>query len=120
MSEVLRLLPPAKLNLALRVVGRRPDGYHELETVFCAIDLCDELIARRSDGLRLTVVQESGRGLPVPDGDDNLVLRAARAVLDALGRTDEGLEFHLVKRIPAGGGLGGGSSDAAAALRLAA
>ena len=48
MSRALRLQPPAKLNLALRVVGRRPDGFHELETVFCAIDVRDELIARRS------------------------------------------------------------------------
>ena len=120
MSRALRLQPPAKLNLGLRVVGRRPDGFHELETVFCAIDLRDELIARRSaGGLRLTLVRESSQGLPVAAGEDNLVLRAARAVVDRLGRTDAGLEFRLVKRIPAGGGLGGGSSDAAAALRLA-
>ena len=117
----LQLAAPAKVNLYLRVVGRRADGYHELETVFHAVDLVDEVTAeRRSEpGVSLEVVGGSGTGLPVAAGDDNLVVRAGRAFLAAAPTILGGLRFHLRKRIPAGGGLGGGSSDAAAALLLA-
>lgn len=103
---------PAKVNLSLRILGRRDDGYHELETVFQAIDLWDELDATESDRLTLRC---DAAGLPV-DGT-NLVLRAARALQDRCGR-DAGAEFFLRKSIPVGGGLGGGSADAAAALIL--
>ncbi len=112
--------PPAKVNLYLRVVGKRPDGYHELETVFHAIDLRDDLYAERTDepGVVLELESDCGTGLAVAAGDDNLVVRAARAFLEAAG-VEGGLRYRLRKRIPAGGGLGGGSSDAAAALSLA-
>lgn len=119
MTGALRLPAPAKVNLALRVLGRRPDGFHELETIFQAIDLQDELVIApgTAPGVTLEVVAVTGRGLPVAAGDDNLVVRAARAVLARVRRETE-IRFRLLKRIPAGGGLGGGSSDAAAALRL--
>jgi 4-diphosphocytidyl-2-C-methyl-D-erythritol kinase len=99
---------PAKLTLSLRVTGVRADGYHELDAEMVTIDLADELDFADGDGL--TIV--GGAGLPVTDGDDNLVRRALRAV----GRT---AHVTLTKRIPAGGGLGGGSADAAAVLRWA-
>ncbi len=122
MNDAALWLPaPAKINLGLRVLGRRPDGYHELDTVFHALALADDLVAARTDepGVTLDLAASGATsGLPVAAGDDNLVVRAGRAFLDALGARG-GLRFWLEKRIPAGGGLGGGSSDAAAALRLA-
>lgn len=100
---------PAKLTLSLRVTGVRPDGYHLVDAEMVSIDLVDTLTFTEGDGLE---VEEAATGLPVPATDDNLVRRA----LAAVGRT---ARVHLVKRIPAGGGLGGGSSDAAAVLRWA-
>jgi 4-diphosphocytidyl-2-C-methyl-D-erythritol kinase len=114
----LALRAPAKVNLVLRVLGRREDGYHELETVFHALALGDLLLGRLAeDGLELTIDSRCDVGSPVEATPENLVLRAARAFYGALGR-EGGARFHLRKRIPAGGGLGGGSSDAAAALRI--
>lgn len=112
------LLPAhAKLNLVLRVLGRRPDGYHELETLFHQLELHDDLWAERGGTApRLSVTADDPRDL-VAAGEDNLVLRAAAAFAAAAG-IDGGVRFHLHKRIPNGAGLGGGSSDAAAALRL--
>lgn len=100
---------PAKLTLSLRVTGVRADGYHLVDAVMVSLDLADTLTFGPGDGLE---VEEAGTGLPVPATDDNLVRRA----LAAVGRT---AAVHLVKRIPAGGGLGGGSADAAAVLRWA-
>jgi 4-diphosphocytidyl-2-C-methyl-D-erythritol kinase len=102
---------PAKLNLMLRVTGRRADGYHLLQTVFRFIDTGDTVwIRRRSDGA-ITRARE----LPgVPESDD-LSLRAARALKAATG-TRFGADIHVDKRLPMGGGLGGGSSDAATTL----
>ncbi|MCK9563158.1 MAG: 4-(cytidine 5'-diphospho)-2-C-methyl-D-erythritol kinase [Bacteroidales bacterium] len=108
---MLRLPAPAKLNLFLHITGRRTDGYHTLQTLFQLLDYGDELgFAPRTDGeLRLL------DPLPgVPDSD-NLVLRAAHALRRATGCA-LGADIALVKRLPAGGGLGGGSSDAATAL----
>ena len=100
---------PAKLNLFLHVLGRRPDGYHELQTVFRLIDFSDRVgIAPRADG----ELRFSG-----PFGDDNLCLRAARLLKRHTG-TPLGAELALEKRIPVGGGLGGGSSDAASVLMV--
>ena len=98
---------PAKLNLFLHVLGKRPDGYHELQTVFRLIDFSDRVgVAPREDGnLRF-----SGAF-----GDDNLCLRAARLLKDETGCA-LGAELTLEKRLPVGGGLGGGSSDAATVL----
>ena len=102
---------PAKLNLFLHVVGRRADGYHLLQTVFRFIDLCDTLhFEVRSDGL-------IGRAADLPGvpEDQDLTVRAARALQKATG-TRQGAQISLEKRIPQGGGLGGGSSDAASVL----
>lgn len=112
----LHLPAPAKLNLVLRVLGRRPDGYHELSTLFHAIDLCDELWAEPAAESTLTVLA-GGPRTDVDTGPANLVLQAVRA-FQAAARAGRGLRIVLHKRIPMGAGLGGGSSDAAATLRL--
>ena len=102
---------PAKLNLFLHVTGRRTDGYHELQTLFQLIDLCDHLgIEMRADGL---IERREGPREVEPDSD--LTLRAARALKAAAG-TRLGASIRVLKRIPVGGGLGGGSTDAATAL----
>ena len=95
----------AKINWALRITGKRADGFHDLETVFQTISLHDELTFNLSDRLSLTCDDPS-----IPVDESNLVMRAARAV----GSPPVAIELH--KRIPAGGGLGGGSSNAATTL----
>jgi len=107
----------AKLNLVLRVVGRRADGYHLLETLFHALELHDDVALARADGGITLDVTADEPSLHVPPGPDNLVQRALAALLERT-RDGGGFRAHLHKRIPHGGGLGGGSSDAAAALRL--
>lgn len=103
---------PAKLNLFLHVVGRRPDGYHQLQTVFRFIDLYDHLdFERTSDG----EIVRGGVGLAGLPEDQDLVLRAARLLQQSTGAR-YGARIRYRKRIPAGGGLGGGSSDAATTL----
>ena len=102
---------PAKINLFLHVVGRRPDGYHLLETAFRFVDLCDTLhFESRADGIISRAYE-----LPGVSEDQDLVVRAARALQRATG-TRAGARIGLDKRIPQGGGLGGGSSDAATTL----
>jgi 4-diphosphocytidyl-2-C-methyl-D-erythritol kinase len=102
---------PAKLNLMLHIVGRRADGYHELQTVFQIIDLCDRLeIHARDDGQ----IRRIAGPADVAEADD-LTVRAARALQAATG-TPLGAEISVEKNIPLGGGLGGGSSDAATTL----
>lgn len=108
----LRLRAPAKVNLFLKVLGRRPDGFHEIETVVQSVALHDDLeLTVGGDGIRLEVDDPRLQADPT-----NLVWRAARALLPecAPGR---GLAMRLKKRIPIAAGLGGGSSDAAAALK---
>ena len=101
---------PAKLNLFLHVTGRRPDGYHLLQSVFVLIDWCDTLhVERRSDGRLLR--HDLGATLPA----DDLSLRAARALQQASGTT-LGADLSMLKQVPWGAGLGGGSSDAASTL----
>ncbi len=110
---------PAKINLALRVLGRRPDGYHELASVMARLSLSDslelEIGGRGEDELR----SRSEFTLP-PDFDSpsNLILRAVAAFRRQLGWPDAAVRVKLYKRIPLGGGLGGGSADAAAALAI--
>jgi len=102
---------PAKLNLFLHVTGRRADGYHELQTLFQLIDLADTVtIAVREDGLIERPVGPARVG-----AETDLSVRAARALQQATG-TRQGATLGLAKRIPIGGGLGGGSSDAATVL----
>jgi 4-diphosphocytidyl-2-C-methyl-D-erythritol kinase len=103
---------PAKLNLFLHVVGRRVDGYHLLQTVFRFIDLADTLrFEPRDDGRIVLATPTPG----VPD-EQNLIVRAATALKVGVGKTALGATLHLEKHIPMGGGLGGGSSDAATTL----
>jgi 4-diphosphocytidyl-2-C-methyl-D-erythritol kinase len=104
---------PAKINLALRVLGVREDGYHELDTIFQAIDLWDELEARPAARLRLDCDDAA-----VPTDGANLVIRAAELLLERAGGEPRGALFTLRKRIPVQAGLGGGSSDAAGTLLL--
>lgn len=106
---------PAKINLGLRVLGRRGDGFHEILTVYQAVGLWDEIEAREDEGIRL----ETDRA-DLPTGKDNLVVRAAVALREACGAKRAGVRMHLRKRIPVQGGMGGGSSDAAGALVLLA
>ncbi|WP_207937204.1 4-(cytidine 5'-diphospho)-2-C-methyl-D-erythritol kinase [Pseudomonas sp. 51_B] len=107
----LTLPAPAKLNLWLHILGRRPDGYHELETVFQFLDHGDELrFARREDG----VIRLHGEIESVPH-DSNLIVRAARKLQEESG-TGLGADIWLTKVLPMGGGIGGGSSDAATTL----
>jgi 4-diphosphocytidyl-2-C-methyl-D-erythritol kinase len=102
---------PAKLNLFLHITGRRGDGFHDLQTVFQLIDLADEIqIQVRSDG----VIERRAGAEGVP-AEADLVVRAARA-LQAVSGSALGATLSVVKRIPMGGGLGGGSSDAATVL----
>lgn len=102
---------PAKLNLFLHVTGRRPDGYHELQTLFQLVDLCDTVaIEVREDGR----IERLGGPEDIP-AEQDLTVRAARALQAASG-TPLGASLRVFKRIPVGGGLGGGSTDAATAL----
>ena len=104
---------PAKLNLSLRVLGRRADGYHELDTVFQAIDMWDRVHGTLAPALELVCDHPD-----VPSGPDNLAWRAADLLRRRLGRPDLGASLRIDKAIPVQGGLGGGSSDAAGALLL--
>lgn len=108
----IRVFAPCKLNLYLDVLGKRPDGFHNIETIFEKIDLKDEIIIR-----------EKGRGLKVKatpsncgQGKDNIVYKAAEALFKEAG-VALNLDIEIKKRIPVSAGLGGGSSDAASALR---
>ncbi|WP_020202659.1 MULTISPECIES: 4-(cytidine 5'-diphospho)-2-C-methyl-D-erythritol kinase [Cupriavidus] len=102
---------PAKLNLFLHVTGRRPDGYHTLQTVFQLVDWSDTLDFRRRDDGRIERVTE----VPGVPADSDLIVRAARALQQA-GGTAFGADIAIDKRLPMGGGIGGGSSDAATTL----
>lgn len=121
----VRVLAPAKLNPWLEVLGRRDDGYHELVTTLLALELSDELEARTSDrpGVRLELLGPCASP-DVPRDRSNLACAAAQALLSAAidagaCARERGLELRLVKNVPSQAGLGGGSSDAAAALLAA-
>jgi 4-diphosphocytidyl-2-C-methyl-D-erythritol kinase len=110
-------LAPAKVNLTLRVLGRRSDGYHELESLVAFAQFGDALTLQPGEKLDLRV--DGPTAAQAGSATDNLVLRATRALAERVPDLTLG-EFVLTKRLPAGAGLGGGSSDAAAALRLLA
>ncbi len=105
---------PAKINLTLDVVGRREDGYHLIESVMQAIDLCDRITVRPIESPGSVVL--TCRDERVPAGPDNTVVRAAAAFFAGCGQTNPGVEIALHKRIPMQAGLAGGSSDAAGTL----
>ena len=111
MSNHLELLAPAKINLFLHVTGRRPNGYHELQSVFQLVDWCDRLCFSTID--RDTIIRHGGDPAVPPEKD--LVVRAAQ-LLKSHTNYPYGVEIHLEKNIPIGAGLGGGSSDAATVL----
>ena len=104
---------PAKVNLSLRILGKRPDGFHELDTRMVRISLADSIRCEAGEpgsGLRFTCDDPS-----LPTDESNLVVKAVRGVEQAVGRSLD-LRIHLTKRVPHGAGLGGGSSDAASVL----
>ncbi len=112
--RLLRAYAPAKINLGLEVVRRRRDGYHDIETIFQTIDFSDELVFHESaepGSFRLDI-----QGVKAPEGSDNLVAQAWSLMREKAGKSPRGLRLELLKRIPLGAGLGGGSSDAAAML----
>jgi len=111
-------LAPAKLNLVLEVLGPRPDGYHEIDTVFQEIALADRVTVSfgRADGVTVSGPYAAG----TPCDATNLAWRAAERLAARAGTTTAGLSIHLHKEIPPAGGLGGGASDAAAVLKLLA
>jgi 4-diphosphocytidyl-2-C-methyl-D-erythritol kinase len=111
------LRAPAKINLTLRVIGRRADGYHELESLIAFGGICDWLAFEPGDDLTIEIF--GPRASEVGAADKNLVVRAARSLALHIPELRLG-RFVLLKRLPAAGGLGGGSADAAAALRLLA
>ena len=113
MNQTISERAPAKVNLALQLTGRRDDGYHLLDSLITFLDLEDTLHVVADNTLALSVEGEFSQGLA---GDDNLVLRAARLLQEHAGITS-GAAMVLEKNIPVGAGLGGGSADAAAALR---
>ncbi len=108
------MIAPAKINLGLEVLYERPDGYHEIRTLFCSVaEPHDTITVTHAGFFRLTCSDES-----LPVDDRNLMMRAARAFEQQTRRPLPPLLIHLEKRIPMGAGLGGGSSDAAAMLRI--
>lgn len=113
----IAVFAPAKINLWLHVLGRRPDGYHLLDSLVAFAEIGDTLTAAPADGFSLVLDGRFAASLPV--GDENLVLRAARLLAAETG-TRAGVRFVLTKRLPVASGLGGGSADAAAALRALA
>lgn len=105
---------PAKVNLALDILGRRPDGYHEMRMVMQTVSLCDTVtVEKRGEGFSLYI-----EGFELPLGKKPLEQRATEAFFAAVGRSMPGLSVTLKKRTPAYAGLGGGSADVAALLRL--
>jgi 4-diphosphocytidyl-2-C-methyl-D-erythritol kinase len=107
------LAAPAKLNLFLEILHKRPDGYHDLESLMVAIDLFDTLELRATSGSEITLICEPAT---LSTGPDNLVHKAAAALRTHANQPHLGAEIRLTKRIPMQAGLGGGSSDAAAVL----
>jgi 4-diphosphocytidyl-2-C-methyl-D-erythritol kinase len=112
-AQRLSFKAPAKINLYLKITGRRPDGYHDLCTLMQKLALYDHL--------QFTLLPDPGislhcPGTDLPEDKRNIVFRAARSFLDHIGRLEQGIEIVLTKNIPIAAGLGGGSSDAAAVL----
>ena len=109
--QAMQVFAPAKINLLLKILHRRSDGFHEIETLIVPISLCDELkIDKKEKGIEFRCQDPS-----VPQDEDNLVVRAAKSFFAAV-KIKPAVSIHLKKKIPHGAGLGGGSSDAAATL----
>jgi 4-diphosphocytidyl-2-C-methyl-D-erythritol kinase len=110
---VISLLAPAKVNLNLRIIGARPDGYHDIESIVQKISIYDTITLNRSDrpGIELSCSSRA-----IPSGPENLAHKAAELLLGTAGITGKGISINIEKHIPQGAGLGGGSSDAATVL----
>src|SRR5215475_14377466 len=107
----MQILAPAKINLSLKILGRRSDGFHELDTLIAPISLYDEIrIDKRPHGIGFSCDDPS-----LPQDDDNLAVRAAKAFFETT-KIEPAISIELKKKIPHGAGLGGGSSDAASVL----
>ncbi len=112
----LSVFAPAKINLYLNVAGKRPDGYHDIESVMQSVSLCDRLdivVNEKAKGKNVTL---TGRGVSIPMGGNNLICRAAVAFFEATNIEQYDVRVDIEKKIPTEAGLGGGSSDAAATL----
>jgi 4-diphosphocytidyl-2-C-methyl-D-erythritol kinase len=114
MSDGVAVLAPAKINLYLHVLGRRADGYHLLDSLVVFADVGDRIEVRVDDGLSLSI--DGPFADAISAGDDNLVMRAARALAEVAARPPA-VAIRLDKRLPVAAGIGGGSADAAATLR---
>jgi 4-diphosphocytidyl-2-C-methyl-D-erythritol kinase len=112
-GDGLLVRAPAKINLSLLITGKRPDGYHELETIMAKIDWCDELLIELAGQAGIELICQGPEW--APQGEDNLVYRAAEMIFLTCGRAAN-IRLTLTKNVPAGTGLGSASSDAAAAL----
>jgi 4-diphosphocytidyl-2-C-methyl-D-erythritol kinase len=112
-EDGLSVLAPAKINLSLLIAGKRPDGFHEIETVMAKIDWYDELLIQPGRRAGIELICDGPQWAPA--GEDNLVYRAAKSLLESYGLESE-VRIKLTKNIPAGTGLGSASSDAAATL----
>ncbi|MBI3601050.1 MAG: 4-(cytidine 5'-diphospho)-2-C-methyl-D-erythritol kinase [Nitrospinae bacterium] len=109
--KTIKIKSPAKINIGLKVVGKRADGYHDIETIFQMIDLCDDIVLTESAGA-ITLHSDNK---DIPTDEKNLAYRAAKLLRDRTG-VDKGVRIEIGKHIPISAGLGGGSSNAAAAL----
>jgi 4-diphosphocytidyl-2-C-methyl-D-erythritol kinase len=109
----MQVFAPAKINLSLKILGRRDDGFHAIETLIAPISLCDEVNIDKADAKG--GIQFRCYDLSVPQGDENLAVRAAKTFLEG-ANLKRGVAIELKKKIPHGAGLGGGSSDAASTL----
>lgn len=109
--QQITLPAPAKLNLMLHILNRREDGYHNLQTLFQFLDYCDQLVLRRTDDAHIRLSPD----IPEVKTEDNLIYKAAR-LLQAHTQCNYGADIECQKKLPIGGGLGGGSSNAATAL----
>jgi 4-diphosphocytidyl-2-C-methyl-D-erythritol kinase len=118
MVKLLGESSPAKINLFLRITGKRADGYHELDSIFVPVSICDELALELRPNVSSRVTLRCNWA-SLPDDDRNLAVKAAKSFLDEF-RIEAEVMVTLGKRIPMGAGLGGGSSDAASVLRLMA
>ena len=110
--ETLKLNAYAKINLGLDVIGRLPNGYHEVKMIMQSVGICDELTFEKQPS-GITVTTDSGE---LPTDENNLIYRAAKLLLDTCA-VKEGVRIHLTKRIPIAAGMAGGSTDAAATLK---
>jgi 4-diphosphocytidyl-2-C-methyl-D-erythritol kinase len=116
-ERAITVAAPAKINLVLRVLSRREDGYHDVESLVLPVSLQDSVTVREAEELSVAMFHADGRPMLMPDPESNLAFRAAASWLRARGRERPAVAVEIVKSIPLAAGLGGGSADGAAVLR---